>query len=276
MQTMINLNRLGTVSRPRKVSLAQLGDFAEIVHQRSSARFVTVLRPKLLGLLFLLLPFSGFSQTENYQNNYDFWQWFDISASHKLFKKTTGFINTETRFMQNMSMFNLFYVDLGLKYKISKTFKASATYRLNEKGQQEDGFSTRHRVLVDITASHKFFHHFDCSYRCRLQTQVRNVFSSDHGGVPQSYWRNKVQVDYTGLKKITPYVSTEFRFQIHNAVNGLEYADGQFVRVRYYLGFDYDLPHHQTLGAYLMHQRDFNVIFPGRELVIGLSYSFDP
>src|SRR5436190_2255094 len=81
---------------------------------------------------------------------------------------------------------NLFYTNIGIGYKYSNFLKVEVVYRSVEKHLITDFYSIRHRMMVDITFKKKF-KEISLSYRQRFQAEVRNVHSSNDGGVPEWY-----------------------------------------------------------------------------------------
>jgi hypothetical protein len=81
----------------------------------------------------------------------------------------------------------------GFSYRPLGFLKVALAYRLIEKYQLDDSYSFRHRLMLDIILRKKF-EHITLSYRQRLQSEVRDVQSSEKGGVPEWYSRNKIEV----------------------------------------------------------------------------------
>lgn len=44
------------------------------------------------------------------------------------------------------------FIDVGLKYKINKTFSSAFTYRFTERMEKDDNFHPRHKWVVDFRA----------------------------------------------------------------------------------------------------------------------------
>ncbi len=135
---------------------------------------------------------------------------------------------------------------------------------------EDKTFSYRHRATLNIILKHKFGN-FAFSYRQRIQSEVRNVYSSDIGRVPEWYSRNKFELKYDLDKPITPYIATEFRYQINNprAVT----SNGLWHRGRYIVGLDYKKSDKHTFGIYYLIQNEFNVSSPQNLYILGLEYS---
>ncbi len=132
-------------------------------------------------------------------------------------------------------------------------------------------FSFRHRVQWDVTLK-KAFGDFDLSYRHRLQVELKNVYSSDNGFLPEWFSRNKLQVKYDFDKPYTPYFSVELRYQIRDPRS--PESNNLWHRARYQGGFDYKFNSHHSMGLYYLVQNEFNISEPEQLYIIGLEYTF--
>lgn len=180
------------------------------------------------------------------------------------------FLTEEYRVRENFTQTNLFYTELGAEVRPFNFLKVSLAYRMIEKYLEDKTFSYRHRLMLNITLKQKFGN-FVLSYRQRLQSEVRNVYSSDIGSIPEWYSRNKLELKYDLDKPLVPYIATEFRYQINNPravqVNNLWH------RGRYIAGLNYKKSDKHTFGLYYLLQREFNVSRPQNLYILGLEYS---
>ena len=214
---------------------------------------------------FLFATIHGFSQ--NYS---DAGMWNTINIEKKLNSKVAVLFTEECRIKENFSRLNLFYTNLGLEYRVEKNFKVALIYRWIDKYQDDNTFSYRHRLMLDLTVKHKLGQ-FVISYRNRTQAEERDIFSSEHGKIAEWYSRNKFAVKYDMNKRYTPYASAEFRYQIHDRRN-FE-SEHMWHRDRYVAGFDYSINVRNTFGLYYLIQHEYNVLFPQNLFIIGLEYS---
>lgn len=216
--------------------------------------------------VFFLLP-SSFCLSQDYP---DAGLWNTFNLEYSLNSKFTGLFTQELRVKENFSRLNLFYTNLGIEYKVAKNFKAALVYRWIDKYQDDNSYSFRHRLMLDLTAKHKFGK-WVTSYRSRVQVEGRDIYSSVDGGVFEWYWRNKFGVKYDFEKRYTPYLSAEFRYQIrdHRSVE----SNGTWHRGRYVLGFEYKINNRNMFSPYYLFQHEFNVVTPQTQYVIGLEYN---
>ena len=201
----------------------------------------------------------------------DFGAWATLSLEKKLKRNFSATLSEEIRFFQNLQRFNLAYTNVGLSYKLNKAIKFSAVYRFIQKSRDENTISWRHRIYVDLQIKQKYYP-ITIAYRTRLQSQVRDFYTSDDGKIPERYWRNKLDLRYEIGYGFSPYIADEFRYQFKNDRN-IE-ANNKFNRGRYYLGVQYQYTEAKTFDLYFMNQREFNVNNPERNYIIGLEYAY--
>jgi hypothetical protein len=222
---------------------------------------------KRIVCLFMILCFAAnvFSQATN-----DAGLWTTFNVDKKLRKDFSIFATEEFRLRDNFSRVNLFYTDLGVEFRPARFLKVALAYRLIEKNLDDGSYSYRHRIMLDITLKKKFGD-FAFSYRQRLQREVRNVYTSEDGMLPEWYSRNKFTIKYDFGKAVSPYIAAEFRYQIMNP-RALE-SDGTWHRSRYMAGIDYKRNDKNTFGLYYMIQNEYNVSAPQNQYIIGLEYT---
>ena len=220
----------------------------------------------LLSLIVCLInPLTGMPQTPP-----DAGLWTTLNMEVGLNSKFTLLVTEEIRAKENFSRLNLFYTNIGLDYKVNKNLKTNFVYRSIEKLRSANTFSYRHRIQWDITIKQKYGN-FDVSYRHRLQAEVRNVYSSDAGYLPEWYSRNKFQVKYDTGKPWTPYAAIELRYQLRDPRS--PESDHLWHRARYQSGFDYKINMHNAVGAYYLIQNEFNILDPEDLYIVGVEYS---
>jgi hypothetical protein len=196
------------------------------------------------------------------------WNTFNIDKA--INSKFTALFTEECRLRENFTRLNLFYTNLGIEYKVAKNFKAALVYRWIDKWQDNNTFSYRHRLMLDLTAKHKFGN-LTASYRNRTQVEDRDIYSSDNGWLPEWYSRNKFGAKYDMGMRYTPFASVEFRYQFHDPRN-IE-SDKTWHRDRYVLGAEYKINNKSTFSAYYLIQREYNVLSPQNLYIVGLEYS---
>jgi hypothetical protein len=223
---------------------------------------------KKLTLLFLII--TGIASCSFAQTSNDAGLWATFNIDKKLNKKFGIFLTEEYRARENFTRNNLFYTDLGVSAKPFDFIKISLAYRCIEKFQLDNTISYRHRGMLDITLKKKFGA-FGLSYRQRIQSEVRDVYSSEKGALPEWYSRNKFEIKYDLKKPVTPYIAAEFRYQINNP-RSVE-SNKTWHRDRYFVGLDYKRNDKNSFGLYYMIQREYNVSAPQDLYIIGVEYN---
>ncbi|MES2138212.1 MAG: DUF2490 domain-containing protein [Bacteroidota bacterium] len=226
-----------------------------------------------LLLLFFSLSFGkgwGWVSSSFAQSTNDAGLWTTFNIQKELKKNVSVFLTEECRLKENFSRLNLFYTDLGVAVRPFKFLKISLAYRMIDKFLIDNTFSYRHRLMLDITLRKKMGS-FALSYRQRLQSEVRNVYSSARGTIPEWYSRNKFELKYDLDKPVRPYIAAEFRYQINDPRN-VE-SEGLWHRNRYIIGLDYKKNDRNTFGVYYLIQNEFNVSAPENIYIVGLEYT---
>lgn len=218
-------------------------------------------------IALIVLASVGFVFQSQSQVTNDAGLWTTLNIEKSFNKKFGVFLTEEYRMRENFSQINLFYTDLGVMVKPADFLKISLSYRCIEKFTEDNVISFRHRGMLDITLKKKFGS-LAMSYRQRIQAEVRNVYSSEIGNLPEWYSRNKFQIKYDIDKPVTPYVACELRYQIHNP--RLVEGDGVWSRSRYFVGLDYKKNDRTTFGAFYMLQREWNLSEPQNLYILGL------
>lgn len=222
---------------------------------------------KFVVCCLLLVVSHSLAYSQNYD---DAGLWTTLNLEKKLKNNFSVFLSEEFRLKENFSRINLFYTDGGISVRPYGFLKLALTYRFVAKQQLDDSYSLRHRLMFDIMLRRKFSR-TTISYRHRLQSELRDVQSSEKGGVPEWNSRHKVEAKYDLEKKYTPFASVEFRYQFVNPYNAE--SDRAWYSSRAALGVEYELSKKNILGLYYLIQREWNVSRPDNLYIIGIEYS---
>ncbi len=227
---------------------------------------------KKIALLFLIsfgFFYESHAQTTDDATN-DAGLWCTFNVEKNLSQKFSLFITQEYRVRENFSQHNLFYTDLGASYKAANFIKISLSYRCIEKFIEDDAISFRHRASLDVLLKKKAGP-LGFAFRQRLQSEYRNLHSSELGAIPEWYTRSKLTIKYDLDKPLTPYVACELRYQINNP-RSVE-TNNLWHRVRYIVGLDYKKSDRNTFGVYYLIQKEWNVSVPQNLYILGLEYT---
>lgn len=198
--------------------------------------------------------------------------WATLSIQHAINKKINLVIDEEFRLKENYQRINLFYTNIGIDYKVNKFLKISPTYRTIQKKKLDGNYSYRHRLMLDVTVKKKL-KKITLSERVRYQIEVQDFYTSKKGKFPEQYLRLKTDIKYDIGKKITPYFSCEFRYQIRNPRGDGPVYDNGFHRVRNVLGAEYEINKKNSINLYYLYQTEFNISTPESIYILGIGYS---
>lgn len=221
------------------------------------------LKTVALILIFLITgAVDGFAQEQDLE------LWTSIEVEKRLNKKLRLTFEEQARFNENISGFFKFNSDIGISYRINKYVKIGANYRLEQKKQPENYYSTRHRFTSDLILRYEVAR-FLFSYRNRYQHKYVDLYSSEDGSIPRTYNRSRIQAEYNIRKNpLTPYISYEFYFKLNN----FEY--NEIDTHRYTVGFEYSLNKRNDLDLYFRILKHVNVNRPVTSNIIGISYCY--
>jgi hypothetical protein len=206
------------------------------------------------------------------QPEQDAGMWNTISVEKKLTDRLSLAIDEEFRLRENFTRLNLFYTNVGFNYKLNDLLKLTLTYRLIEKWRYESqNFSFRHRLMFDINLKYKH-NRWALTYRSRIQSEVRDYYTSENGKTPEWYWRNKLELKYK-VGDWNSNIGSEFRYQIYDLRNFDSNAGWH--RARYFAGIDYEIKKNNFIGLYYLIQREFGLVQPNYLYILGLQYAIE-
>lgn len=221
------------------------------------------MRNKLIVCILSLMGIcsSGFAQVN------DAGQWTTLTLERKFTQSYAMYLTQELRFNQNISELGVFFTELGAEYKINNLIKISAAYRFVNSRRLDGTYNGHSRYYTDITIKKKF-KPVILIYRLRYQSQLLNFVEQSQKTIPTTNIRNKFIVKLDLHKSYTPYIAAELFYQLNDNIRK------EFDRVRYYVGFDYEINKKNEVGLYYLLQKEFNVVNPNSDYVIGLTYTY--
>ncbi|MBC7695872.1 MAG: DUF2490 domain-containing protein [Burkholderiales bacterium] len=198
--------------------------------------------------------------------------WATLSIQHSLTKKINLAIDQELRLRENYQRINLFYTNVGIDYKFSKSIKISPTYRSIQKKRLDGSYSYRHRLMLDVTFKKKF-NKVTLSERVRYQIEVQDLYTSKKGKLAEQFLRFKTDLKYPVNEKVTPYISCELRYQIRSPRGDGPTYDNGFHRIRNVAGFEYQLNKKNAVNLYYLIQTEFYISTPESIYILGIAYT---
>jgi hypothetical protein len=227
------------------------------------------MRILLLALLICIIGTTRID-AQNRSDYDDFGSWNTFNLKYVLNKKVVLSYTQELRFRENLSRLNLLYSEFGAEYRFNSSIKTSLSYRWTDKFLIDNTFSFRHRLTWDVVGKVSY-KKINIAFRNRIQVENRDIRVSESGKVPEWYWRKKLDISYKLNKKISPYFSTEIRYQLFDPRN-VE-SDDTWHRIRFQGGLDYEPNKANKYGIYYMVQQEWNVPKNEGLFIFGLEYT---
>ncbi|MBI3510796.1 MAG: DUF2490 domain-containing protein [Bacteroidetes bacterium] len=225
-------------------------------------------------LLCLFFTSRALAQADEKPFANDAQLWENINAEHKLQRNFTARFSHEGRITNNMTRLTYYFEDFGVEYKIPKThFSFLLDYVYIRKLQQKsmtELWSNRHQYYFAVNYSFKVgpIHVHD---RQMLMGQVKDLYTSTNGGVPDWYLRNKVTLRYDLNFYWSAYLAEEYYWHMNTPQPD---ATPHFNRMRYFAGIYYHLDKRNEFELYYLVEQHTNVNNANHNYVLGLGYGF--
>lgn len=200
---------------------------------------------------------SLFSNTTAQQK--DFQLWSNAGMSKEFNKKFTLGGEFNTRFNQNVSSIDNYFVDLSAKYKVSDWYKPGITYRL----RWANDARFRQRLDIDNTFrvklnDERFY------FRVKAQREFENSARGDDA------LRLRLKYSHEFGKKVKGYAAGEYFYS-------WRYTDGvrAWTRQRYTGGLEFEFKKKNFIDVYYRYQFDTNLPAPDQDYIIGIGYKLE-
>jgi len=208
---------------------------------------------KITFIIFcLFISVIGYAQSESYITTNELWTGFTLK--HKISKKTTLFLDQQTRVTDNLNSIRTNFFELGLKYKFSKQFNLKAQYRYTIRNSKRNV----KRISLDANLKWKYKPaKITFKYRARFQNSTV-VYT----GQRFTFLRNRFGLAYPITKELESYVEYEsfYRFNQRNEFRGN----------RFTIGLEYELNKSVALNGFYQIDKEINVKDPKKNNVIGV------
>lgn len=166
------------------------------------------------------------------------------------------------RFNNEISQLKSAITDISLKYKFSKYFKVSTTYRLYVRPELPN-----HALYLS-----GYFNYDIEPVELKYKLTYKKKFKEDnktHSIITEEHIRNKITVEYEAAKWLKPFIAYEL-FYIINYKRG-----DRFDNYRFYLGCNFKINKDNEIQLYYMREEEINMKKPKRSNIIGLFYNID-
>jgi hypothetical protein len=207
---------------------------------------------------------SGQSKT---YSDFQFWQRFQIQ--HSLSPSFSAAITAETRFTENVSQFNYYYLDASLIYKYSSAHRLTLDYVFVQK-QNDVHFSSRNQYNISYQYRVKF-HKYYLFARTLQEAQLKDYFTSNIGKHWRDFFlREKITLRYKLTKRWYPYIADEIYYRFDNVYHEFKGIS----RNRLYVGIDRRYKKSDyVFGTFFMLENNFNQVPFNNNYVVGMEIS---
>ena len=218
--------------------------------------------------LFTLILLIGFSQFGIAQNRI----WLSSGIKTTIFTKDLDFqAGFNTRFYDN-GRYDKLFPELNLEYELLNWLDASLDYRWVFNQSRTSYARTRgHRININ-TEPKLEFGRFRFKTRARLQYSFRR-FAGTGNYEPDfdNALRFKAAIKYNiDNFKADPEIESEWFYNTNNGQFGR-----QFVKYRFALGIDINLPKDHSISIKYRYDYEFNLANPGRFHIISIGHKFE-
>jgi len=216
----------------------------------------------LKKILTATILFSFILTSQIFAQRKDFSIWENISLEKRIAPKLMLNFKHQGRISNNATQLKYYYFDIGLTYKINKSFQTAFGYRFIHNSTTENITSKRHRIYWMLCYKIKL-KPFILSYRHILQSQVQDIYSSENGKLPNYFTRSKVAIKYD-LNKFTPYLATELKSGI------IRWNQLVPNKVRLFVGCNYKFNKLNEIELYYLLQKQISVNNPQTTYILGI------
>lgn len=223
----------------------------------------TTLENYVRYLFVYLSLFLFVSQSNTVAQEIDRGLWLNPSVVYKGLKKVDLELSPELRWDQDVTRLRTRQVDLKARYDLKKGYFAGLSLRLGAI-QRNSGWQPRQRIQLNGGKKWK-----PGDFRIGYTTKIQFTFSGQtrtRDADLNSNFRNKLSLNYAGIKKFTPGISYEL-------FHGL--SDGAFLELqdwRFILEGEYKINKRNSIGIGYLLQQEIRTGIDQRDKVILLSY----
>lgn len=215
----------------------------------------------LLFIVSCFFTFDGFTQVN------DAALWSSVHVEKKLKGRSSLLFNETVRVVENITRVGTVFSDLGYRYKFKNKLGIAIHYRFAKKNNLDQTFSTYHRYYIDISYKQKLLKPISIALRTRIQTQYTDLHTSLNGRIPKDHIRLRLMVNYDLQRRYTPFISSEFFYQLPNAGYICKLDN-----IRSFAGINYKFNKRSSVDIYYMIDYGLHTINPKRYFITGIEY----
>jgi hypothetical protein len=187
--------------------------------------------------------------------------WNSIGIEKKIGKKFSVTANGQVRYVANISYVQTYFGELGVSYKLSKSWEISGYYRYIQRRKNElKEFKNRLRYYADLSFNHKIG---IVKFENRLRYQSQFKDNDGETDFDASYLRNKIEISYPNKSIFTPYLSGDVFYQI----------GGKIEQIRPKAGISLKFAKHHSVDVSVFSNVDL-IGTESSDAILGLGYKF--
>lgn len=192
---------------------------------------------------FLLAVFFSFLSGIILSQDNDFGIWAGVSGTYKFDKHLEAKISASLRTINNTSVTDQYFAEIGLGYKFNDYFALEGSYRMINKKETDSEFHFRHKLYLSIKGTLPAGR-FTFSGRMMYQKTMKTYIEDGNDMIPEHYARLKLKTSYSSpTSPFSPFVSFEPFVPLKNG-NGFEIK-----KSRSSAGVEIRISNHSSLEA---------------------------
>lgn len=218
--------------------------------------------------IFLLSTLALAQETRVVQ---DFESWTTTALKLKVNKKLDLTASANLRLMQNSSVTQQYFAEVGLRYELIDNLKLGIEGRFGQRAWDYDDLRMGNLRRIFFSAQYRIkLNRLSIVPRFAYQNRTLSLNEIDFVGLDNdAHLRTRIELGYNIPNwKLDPELSFElFRHQTAN--------DGpEFSKFRIRLGTDFDIHKKGTLKVFVAYEDELNENYPLQSTIVGVKYSF--
>ena len=228
----------------------------------------TLVIPVKAILLVIPLLVTALHTAQSQQQ--DLHAWYNVTVAGELSKKVGFSIEPELRLFENLSRIRSWQTELNMYYQLAKKVDVGGIYRYQVEYDNPSHNKRIHRWALYTKFGYKTGH-FRWRYRAMIQSEYRNILTSDDGMVNDLGHRHKLSVKYTRKKLfIQPSLGVEYYFVLGPATD-----KGEWKR-RFFISCEHKISKRISTKIAYKHQSEYQVKTPETIHIMVMSLEYKP
>jgi hypothetical protein len=193
--------------------------------------------------------------------------WVSLNLEKRVTPAFSLHLSDELRLNENISEAGTHFTEFGGEHMIFKGLSGGVYYRFIQRRRLDDSYSKRHRFFAELSYKRKIGK-ISVALRERVQSQYKDLHSSDNGKIPEYYLRSKLTLRTKIIKRTQAFANTEVFYQLSNP------KGNEVDQIRTSAGLEYKINPGGSIEAFYMINKEVRVSNPVTDYIIGLGYSY--